>query len=172
MVAAVSDGSRTSGSAERSIANDSQQEDVQVTPQTNKDLWAPWLELWNGDLSVANEIIAPDFVAHFAPIGSSPSEVRGPQGLQEWIGSVLAAFADHRFTTVVGPLADGDLVAGRWVFRATYQGGVPGAAPEASGRQVEYAGMDIFRVEAGQIAEYWLSADVLQLLQQIGVIPA
>jgi hypothetical protein len=43
---------------------------------------------------------------------------------------------------------------------------------EVVGKQVEYAGMDIFRVDAGKIVEYWLCADILQLLQQVGVIPS
>jgi predicted ester cyclase len=143
-----------------------------VVLQTSKVLWHPWAALWNGNLSLADEIIAPDYVAHFAPVRGSPDEVRGPEGLKGWIARATAPFADHHFTTVVGPLGDGDMVAGRWVFRATYLGGIPGASSEAIGRPVEYAGMDIFRVEAGQIAEYWLSADVLQLLQQLGVIPS
>ncbi len=140
--------------------------------QTNKEIWKTWNELWNGNLSLADEIIAPAFVAHFAPMGMSPAEVRGPDGLKQWIGGSMAAFSDYSFTTTVGPLVDGDSVAGRWVFRATYQGGIPGASPAAAGKRVEYAGMDLFRVEAGQIVEYWLCADILQLLQQVGMIPS
>ena len=47
-----------------------------------------------------------------------------------------------------------------------------GASPEAIGRRVEYAGMDLLRVKDGKIAEYWLCADILHLLQQLGVIPS
>ena len=140
--------------------------------EQNKALWQPWLALWNGDLAAADAIIAPDFVAHFAPVGASPSAVRGPEGLRQWIGGALAAFADHRFSTAIGPLADGDKVVGRWIFRATYRGGIPGSSPDAAGGRVEYAGVDILRVEAGKIAEYWLSADILHLLQQVGAIPS
>lgn len=158
-------------SVERFRAN-ANQEDGDVTTETDKALWQPWLALWNGDLAVADEIIAPGFEAHFAPMGGSPGDVRGPAGLQEWISGATAPFTDYAFETVVGPLADGDLVAGRWLFRGAYQGGFPGASPDAIGQRVEYAGMDLLRVEAGQIAEYWLSADVLHLLQQVGVIPS
>ena len=98
--------------------------------------------------------------------------MRGPDGLKQWIGATVGAFTDYSFTTSVGPLADEDLVAGRWVFRATYQGSMPGASPAAVGKNVEYAGMDIFRVKDGQIVVYWLCADILQLLQQIGMIPS
>jgi predicted ester cyclase len=140
--------------------------------QDNKALWKPWQDLWNGDLAVADGIIAPDFVAHFAPVGNSPAEVRGPEGLKRWIGGNLAAFADYGFASTVGPLADGDMVAGRWVFRGAYAGGIPGASPDAVGERVEYAGIDILRVENGRIVEYWLCADILQMLQQVGAIPS
>ena len=51
-----------------------------MSSQTNKELWQSWNKLWNGNLSLADEIIAPNFVAHFAPVGNSPGEVRGPEG--------------------------------------------------------------------------------------------
>lgn len=140
--------------------------------EDNKALWKPWLELWNGDLAIADGIIAPGFVAHFAPVGNSPGEVRGPEGLKGWIGGALAAFSDYHFTTVVGPIADEEMVSGRWVFRGVYRGGIPGASPDAVGARVEYAGMDIFRVESGKIAEYWLCADILVMLGQVGAIPS
>ncbi len=143
-----------------------------MSSQTNKELWKHWIEVWNGNLSIADEIIAPNFVAHFAPASTSPAEVRGPDGLKQWIGGSAAAFTDYSFTTTVGPLVDEDKVAGRWLFRGIYQGGIPGSSPAAVGKQVEYAGMDLFRVEAGKIVEYWLCADILQLLQQVGMIPS
>jgi predicted ester cyclase len=143
-----------------------------MSSQMTRELWKSWGDLWNGNLSIADEIIAPNFVAHFAPKGNSPAEVRGPTGLKQAIGGSLSAFTAYSFTTVVGPLAEDDLVAGRWVFRGTYQGGIPGASATAIGKRVEYAGTDLFRVEAGKIVEYWLSADMLQLLQQVGTIPS
>jgi predicted ester cyclase len=143
-----------------------------MSAQTTNDLWKRWVALWNGDLTQADTIIAPNFVAHFAPAGSSPAEVRGPDGLKQWISGITATFTDYSFTTAVGPLVDGTMLAGRWVFRATYQGGMPGASPAAVGKAIEYAGMDMLRVSDGKIVEYWLCADILQLLQQLGVIPS
>ncbi len=112
-----------------------------MSSQTNKELWQSWNELWNGNLSLADAIIAPNFVAHFAPVGNSLGEVRGPDGLKQWIGGTVGAFNDYSFTTTVGPIVDEDNVAGRWLFRATYQGGMPGASPTAVGKHVEYAGI-------------------------------
>ena len=143
-----------------------------MSSQTKKELWESWNTLWNGNLSIADEIIAPNFVAHFAPVGNSPAVVHGPDGLKQWIGGWLAAFSNATFTTTVGPLAENELVAGRWIFRATYQGGMKGASSAAIGKQIEYVGMDLFRVEGSKIVEYWLCGDTLQLLQQVGVIPS
>lgn len=64
------------------------------------------------------------------------------------------------------------MLAGRWVIRGTYRGGIPGSAPEAVGRDVAFEGMDLLRVEGDRIVESWVSSDTLHLLQQIGVIPA
>lgn len=146
-------------------------EDRQVNEQL-KDLWVRWAELWNGDLAIADEIIASGFVAHFAPAGNSPNEVRGPQELTEWIGQITAAFTDFSVTTTVGPLADGDLLAGRWIIQGVYQGGIPESSLEAVGKQIAYEGMDLLRVKDGRMVEYWVSADTLDFLQQIGVIPS
>lgn len=172
--AATRESRRNTGSEGTPVSGDTQ-EDGAVALQTNeqlKELWGRWAELWNGDLAVADEIIAPRFVAHFAPVGNSPSEVRGPDGLQGWISLLMSAFTDYSVATTVGPLADGDKLAGRWVIRGKYQGGIPGSSPAAIGKQIEFEGMDLLRVEGGQIVEYWVSSDTLDFQQQLGVIPS
>lgn len=139
---------------------------------TGEELWTAWLAMWNGDLAIADTIIAPQFVAHFAAVGASPEAITGPDAMKQWIGGSLAAFTDAKFATEVGPLVAGDLIAGRWLFRGTYAGGIPGTPPTAVGAAVAYAGMDMLRIEAGQIVEYWLCADILSMLQQVGVLPS
>lgn len=138
----------------------------------HKALWAPWAALWNGDLDQTGRIIAPDFVAHAAPItGVGPEEMHGRGTLRGWIGGARAAFPDMRFETKVGPFADGDFVIGRWQARGTYVGGIPGASDEAVGAVVSFTGTDIWRVAGGLIAEYWANADSLSFMQQIGAVP-
>lgn len=86
----------------------------------HKALWAPWATLWNSDLDQTGRIIAPDFVAHAAPItGVGPEEMHGRGTLRGWVGGARAAFPDMRFETKVGPFADGDFVIGRWQARGT-----------------------------------------------------
>ncbi|MDX2162662.1 MAG: ester cyclase [bacterium] len=135
-------------------------------------IWNSWLNLWNGDIAIADNLISPQFIAHFAPMSPTQGEVRGAEAFKQWIGGAVAAFDNHQFTTEVGPLADDGTIAGRWIFQGTYKGGIPGTPADAIGKPVRYYGIDIFRVENGQIVEYWLCADTMHLLQQIGLIPS
>lgn len=138
----------------------------------HKTLWEPWAALPNGDLFLAEAIIAPDFVAHAAPItGSGSSEVRGRDRLEGWIRGIHAVIPDIEFTTQVGPMAEGDLVSGRWIARGTYGGGMPGLPDSAVGNVVNFTGTDTWRVVEGQIAEYWANADSLLFMQQLGAVP-
>ncbi|MFC4436573.1 MULTISPECIES: ester cyclase [Natrialbaceae] len=38
--------------------------------------------------------------------------------------------------------------------------------------EAEVRGIDVHRIEDGKIAESWIQADFLGLLQQVGVVPA
>lgn len=77
-----------------------------------------------------------------------------------------APFQTITFEIEVGPLVDGDLVAGRWRATGMYAGGIPGLdAP--TGTPVTYAGTDILRIVDGRFVEYWVSADVHALMAQL-----
>ncbi len=49
----------------------------------------------------------------------------------------------------------------RWKARGTYQGGFPGASPEAVGREVSFTGTDTPRIAGGKLAEYRANTDSL-----------
>jgi predicted ester cyclase len=51
----------------------------------------------------------------------------------------------------------------------THQGDFAGIP--ASGRTVEFSGIDIIRLQDGKVAEHWGSTDMLGLMQQIGAVP-
>lgn len=133
-------------------------------------LWADWLALWNGDLARAERIIAPDYVLHMTPIGGGDlARFAGPAGLAAWIGQLRAVFQPMRFTVQVAPLFDRDLIAGRWTVDGVYRGGFPGATA-APGTAVHFAGADFLRVADGKIVEYWLSADIPDLMAQLEMV--
>ena len=141
----------------------------------NVALAEPWKDLWNGDLSVTDKIIAEDFVAHAAPLtGAGPDVMRGREALSQWIGGIHAVIPDLTFDIEVGPITDDEHLVVRWKAHGTYAGGFPGAPPEAAGRELTFTGTDILRIADGKLAEYWANADSLLFFQQLGVreIPA
>jgi predicted ester cyclase len=134
-------------------------------------LWNRWSDLWNGDLALADQIIAPDFVAHFVPLTGGIGNVHGPHDLQQWIRTAQGLLPDLSFMVHVGPIIDGNMVVGRWNAIGTYQGSLPGTPASVIGKRVTFTGTDILRVENGQFVEYWANADSLDLMQQLGVVP-
>jgi predicted ester cyclase len=141
-----------------------------VTSQTPADLYRRWiLELWNGRLEVAEELVSEGFVVHQARMDGASSEVeRGPGVLRRMVEEGRGPFETLTFSIEVGPLVDagGEMVAGRWRAEGTYAGGIPGLdAPR--GTPVTWDGTDILRVEDGRFVEYWVSADTHHLMEQL-----
>jgi predicted ester cyclase len=155
------------------IAHD--QKGTVMSNASNAALTGPWQDLWNGDLSVTDKIIAEDFVAHAAPItGSGPDRVRGREALNAWVSGIRAILPDLSFVLDVGPITDDEHLVVRWKARGTYRSGFPGASSEAVGREVAFTGTDTLRIADGMLAEYWANADSLLFVQQLGVreVPA
>jgi steroid delta-isomerase-like uncharacterized protein len=124
-------------------------------------------ELFNqGNLAIADELFAPDFVYH-DPV--SHQDWRGRESVKGYAAALRAAFPDlHQ--TIEDQVADGDRVAYRWTARGTHRGELLGIAP--TGRLVEFAGIAITRIVDGMIVELWEQYDALGLQQQLGVIPS
>ena len=137
---------------------------------SNAALAEPWKDLWNGDLTLTDKIIAEDFVAHAAPLTGTGSDlIRGREALNGWVSGIRAILPDLCFEIEVGPIADNDHMAVRWRARGTYGGGFPGASPDAVGREITFTGTDTLRIADGMLAEYWANADSLLFFQQLGI---
>src|SRR5260370_20714766 len=71
----------------------------------NAALATQWQDLWNGDLGVADRIIAQDFLAHAAPLtGTGPDEIRGREALKRWISGIHTVLTSLTFAIDVGPI--------------------------------------------------------------------
>src|SRR5258707_3103069 len=102
----------------------------------NAALAEPWKDLWNGDLSLTEKIIAEDFVAHAAPLtGAGTDQIRGRQALNGWVSGIRAILGGLAFVIEVGPIADEEHMVVRWKARGTYRGGFPGASPQTGRRE-------------------------------------
>lgn len=94
---------------------------------------------------VAADLVTDDFVGNW-PL--RPGLVHGPRELAGLVRDGRPLFDELRFSTEVGPLVDGDLVAARWVARGAY-----------GGRPVEFRGHDILRVSQDRFAGYWVVSE-------------
>jgi steroid delta-isomerase-like uncharacterized protein len=112
-----------------------------------------------GDLSVADQLVSPDFTG---PAG------KGPEGFKAIILPLRQGFPDLRFT-IHDMVAEGSRVVVRWTSHGTHRGMFAGTAP--TGRQVSNEGIGIYRIEDGKIVESWSQVDRLGVLQQIGALP-
>lgn len=118
-------------------------------------------ELWNRwDLALVDGIIAPDIAFR----GSLGVTVEGREGFRTYVRVVRHAFPDFH-NTVEECVAEGDRVAARLTYRGTHHGELYGIAP--TGRPVTYAGLALFRIAGGMIAEGFVLGDVAGLRRQI-----
>jgi predicted ester cyclase len=123
-------------------------------------------EIGQGELAVADEIIATGFVRH--DLGGNFPDVTGPEGVKRLIAALRAAFPDIQ-TTVEDVISGGDRVVVRFTAQATHEGQFQRIAP--TGKRVSWAGINVYRVANGQIQETWQLADTWGLMRQLGAVP-
>ena len=119
--------------------------------------------IWSqGNLEVADEILALDYVGHIATL---PAEIRGAEAFKQLIAMYHFSFPDTRFS-IQDQVAEGNKVATRWIAYGTHQRQFMGIAP--SGEAMSVTGMSFHRIENGRIQESWDDWDALTMLQTMG----
>lgn len=119
-------------------------------------------ELFNkGDLSVADELHAADFVYHEFGLPAI--------GLEEYKkrNSVFFRAVPDRKVSIEDLIAEGDKVVARATMRARQTGDLPGIP--ATGKPVTATSIIVYRISQGKIVEEWESWDQVGMLQQFGV---
>ena len=132
--------------------------------ESNKELVRRFYdEVWaSGNLDVADEVFADEYVRHDFRAGEPQS---GAQGQKDIAAAFRAAFPDIVWE-VDFLVAEGDFVMGRWTASGTHQG--PWAGVEPTGRSIRFSGINVFRFSGGQVVEIWNHRDDLGLMQQLG----
>jgi predicted ester cyclase len=87
---------------------------------------------------------------------------------QRW-AMYFAAIPDLH-ATIDDLVSEGDKVVVRYTAEGTQQGQLPGILP--SGKHFRISAICIYRLAEGKIAENWEQADMLGLMQQLGVADA
>jgi steroid delta-isomerase-like uncharacterized protein len=123
-----------------------------------------WIkEVWQErDVEAIDRLHAVDFIDR-SPGDRGPTRDDYKQGLREF----FEVFPDFH-TTIEDLVVDPDRssVAIRWTARGTHARPYLGVPP--SGKQIAFAGIEIIRVENGQITERWGEWDGIELLRQLG----
>jgi steroid delta-isomerase-like uncharacterized protein len=109
-------------------------------------------------------LFAETLVFHF-PGAPAPLD---RQGWKQSYAPFTAAFPDVH-TTIDDMIAEGDQVVARLTTRGTHRGTFQGIP--ATGRQVAFPSIAIWRIVSGKIVEHWVILDTLGLLQQLGALP-
>jgi len=124
-------------------------------------------ELFNqGNMSLADEILAPNFVENEQ---LPPGIPNGREGVKVMSTMLRSAFPDFK-ATIEDILAEGDKVVIRMTWSGTHKGefmGIP-----ATGKSISIGVIDIIRIAGGKLVEHWGQMDSMGLMQQIGAIPA
>ena len=109
-------------------------------------------EAWSkGNVAAVDEFMAPNYVEHPITSGLLPP---GPEGLKEAITTYHTAFPDLK-ATLDDILAEGEMVAYRWILRGTHLGEWLGIPP--TGNHFTASGISVYRIAEGKVVEGWIS---------------
>jgi len=135
--------------------------------EQNKATARRWSEeLWGkGNLAVADEIIAPDYVRHDP---GDPFPARGPDDVKRIVTMLRTMLPDLNIQ-IEAMVAEGELVVSRYTTTATDTRGFMAKPP--TGRTIRTSAMQMFRFANGKIVESWAARDDLGVLVQLGHLP-
>lgn len=137
-----------------------------MSTEENKAIARRWSEeLFNqGDLVVADEIVAPTYRRHDP--GASFA-VEGPEGVKRLVSMLRAQMPDLHII-IEDVIAEGDKVVTRYTNTTTDTSGFNGSAP--TGKQSKVTAIQIFHMVDGKIVESWVNRDDLGVLLQRSVV--
>ena len=105
--------------------------------------------------ALIEEVYSHNYVGH-DPERPSPRTILDIQ--HGMVGLLSKVFPDGKYS-IERLVAEDDLVTWHWVFRATHQGEITGMP--ATGRQISFGGIHIFRLENGKVVEDWVYRDTV-----------
>lgn len=118
-----------------------------------------------GDLQTLTDVVSPNLVVRTAP----PGQETTLQSLRQTLAQARAGLPDFAFQ-IDDLFAEGDLVVARTTISGTHLGTFFGAP--ATGKRIEIAAIDVWRVADGKLSEVWHYEDILGVMQQLGALPA
>ena len=119
-----------------------------------------------GNVDLLDELLSPDYVNH-SP--ATPDLPTGPEGVKAVVSMFRSAMPDLALV-IEDTIAESDKVAVRYTLEGTHEGELFSVPP--TGRRLSIKSITVERVLGGRIREHWRITDSLDMMQQLGVIPA
>ena len=130
-----------------------------------------WLDAWNSHepdtlLALMTEDIVYDDSAW-------PKQMRGHGDVREFLQHTWQGLPDMRFELVDGPyLAPGEPKAAfYWRGTATHEGALNPPGLAATGKRIEFEGVDTHEYRDGKVARLRIVFDMAGTMRQLGVLP-
>ena len=137
-----------------------------MSAEETRAITQSWMdEVWQkASSSAMDEILASDFTFNYPIPGAKPDR----EGYKQTVDDMHASFPDIKFTTE-DVIVEGDKAAVYWKGRGTHKGQFAGIAP--TGKQATTAGISIIHVTGGKIVKETCYINMMELMQELGVIP-
>ena len=137
-----------------------------MSTETNKAIILRMVQqVWNeGRIDLVEEFFEEDYVEFI--VGQPPRT--GYELVRQAVELVRNTYPDF-VLSIDEQVAEGDSIAARWTLTGTHEGEFYGIPP--TGKQIKQSGATFYRLSNGRIAEVWFLADMMGLMQQLGVIP-
>jgi predicted ester cyclase len=133
--------------------------------ERNKQVIREFTRLFKNEHNVDGvaHLFDKNFIHHFrAPLPA------GFEGLRQ-VGIMMNGAFPDVVVTERDLIACGDKVVERSSAAATHKGSMMGE--KSTNKRVAWSEIHIYRVENGKISEHWAEIAMMELLQQIGVLP-
>ena len=136
-----------------------------MSTEQNKTLVRKFESLINArELDAALNLFSPAYVDHTPAIGLPP----GIEGVRAFFTMQFTAFPNGNIVAQ-DMIAEDDKVVTRMSGEFTHQGEFMGIPP--TGKRVTWSWIEIWRIANEKLVEHWVEADMMSLMQQLGVAP-
>jgi predicted ester cyclase len=119
----------------------------------------------NGNFGLIDELLATDYVDHFAQPGIPPTR----EGFKQFAIAFKTAFPDLHYV-IEDTIESGERIVHRVTASGTMKSDFMGMP--ATGKRATWTEIHIGRVANGRLTEHWGLVDQMGMFVQLGVVPA
>lgn len=138
------------------------EENKSIAQRFAQDGWGTnpnWQKTWD-------ELVSADVIHHF---NSAAQPIVGLEANKAFNESLFQGFPDIHHT-MEDVIAEGDKVVYRTTIQGTHTGEFLGTPP--TGKSVKVNDFTLLRIAGGKIVEWWYESNLLEVMQQLGLVSA